>query len=359
MAKKTIAELREFIIKNMPSNAELKVKPFRTLFSYIIDHLEDIPGTLNINTFMYKVFGTSNIDDVDFQEYFGEEFTGNNLVSYLQWLVETGITVESNISEEIISDVNVGGVNVGQQISKGTSLTQFAKLLLNKIFYPTFTAPSLTLTSNAGSREIGETFDLVLNSSFNRGAITVNGNFQDYRSGAATAQSVDGTAGPSKTITGYVTLPNQNFTAITDYAAGVQPKDSKGDDFGSPLAAGSLTATTSFSGGLRRFAGQMNAPPSNGAQVRAALLGTSVLNGGNSFAITANGTDKTFVIAIPTGKTLKKVVTSNNETLTSNFALSVITTVPDAGGDLQSYNVYTYTTVGTFTAGLILNIEIQ
>ena len=92
MAKKTIAELRDFIIKNMPSNAELKVKPFRTLFNYIIDHLEDIPGTLNINRFMYKVFGTSNIEDVDFQEYFGEEFPGDNLVSYLQWLVQTGIT---------------------------------------------------------------------------------------------------------------------------------------------------------------------------------------------------------------------------------------------------------------------------
>lgn len=92
MAKKTIPELREFVNKNMPSNSELLVKPFRTFFSYIIDHLEDIPGTLNINAFMYKVFGTSNIDDVDFQEYFGEEFTGNNLVSYLQWLVETGIT---------------------------------------------------------------------------------------------------------------------------------------------------------------------------------------------------------------------------------------------------------------------------
>ena len=65
------------------------------------------------------------------------------------------------------------------------------------------------------------------------------------------------------------------------------------------------------------------------------------------------------MIAIPSGKTLKKVMTSNNENVTSNFELSGITTVPDAGGDARNYNVYVMTTVGTFTAGLILTVDIQ
>ena len=58
---------------------------------------------------------------------------------------------------------------------------------------------------------------------------------------------------------------------------------------------------------------------------------------------------KVHTIAIPVGKTLTTVTTSNNETLTSNFVVGlVVGNVADYGGTNRSYNIYTYTTAVDF-----------
>lgn len=276
-------------------------------------------------------------------------------------------SADVEIQSDIISDVSEGNITAGQVIPQGTSLTEFVELFLIKIFNPTFTNPSFSLSSNAGTREIGETFNLNLTTNFLRGSI--NGNtvsgiwnpsaFQNPLTGVATETTIDGTVGTSLTYSNYKTLASQSFSAIVKYASGAQPKNSKGGDFSSPYPSGQLNASTQFNGGLRRFAGQTSTVPTTGEQIRSMLITSSVLNTGNSFTITANGIDKNFVIAVPSTKTMVKVMTSNNENVTSNFNLSLITTVPDAGGDPQSYNVYTMSTVGVFSAGLVLTVTLK
>ena len=63
-------------------------------------------------------------------------------------------------------------------------------------------------------------------------------------------------------------------------------------------------------------------------------------------------------IALPGGKTLTSVITSNNETLTANFLLTS-RQIPDAGGTNRTYNVYEYTTDIPFGAGVTFYITMQ
>lgn len=311
---------------------------------------------------------TEDIVDLveDYSELAEDLETQRDLNQVLKNLVLQAQT-NAALTEDVISDVTEGNIVAGQTIVEGTNLTDFVKLFLNKTFNPTFVNPSFSLNNNAGTREVGETFNLILNSSFSRGSINgaMQGNVwnpntsQNPRSGEATNTTIDGVAGTSKTLPNYKTLFGQGFSASTTYAEGVQPKNSKGEDYSTPLPAGGLNAGTSFSGFLRRFAGQRSTVPITGSQVRESLLDSSVLNTGNSFSIVANGVDKHFVIAIPNPKFLVKVMTSNNENVTDNFSLSTIVSIPDAGGDPQPYRVYVMSTAGVFSAGLILTVTIQ
>lgn len=89
MANKTIQELRDFVTKQMPSNSELLVKPFRTFFFYLLDRLADIPDATGFNELLQKIFGTTDIGTVNYQTIFGNDFQGTNLISYLLYLRST------------------------------------------------------------------------------------------------------------------------------------------------------------------------------------------------------------------------------------------------------------------------------
>ena len=61
---------------------------------------------------------------------------------------------------------------------------------------------------------------------------------------------------------------------------------------------------------------------------------TMVSNGSNSHVWNANGLGNYHYVCVPAAKSLVSVVTSNNETLTSNFTAGLTTiNVPDAGGN--------------------------
>lgn len=63
-------------------------------------------------------------------------------------------------------------------------------------------------------------------------------------------------------------------------------------------------------------------------------------------------------IALPSGKTLTSVTTSNNNTITSNFTLTS-KQIPDAGGTNRTYNVYEYTSDVSFEPSVIFYITMQ
>ena len=173
------------------------------------------------------------------------------------------ITINEVPSSETTSDVTstttVGAINAGEIVPAGTNIQELTELLLNKTFYPTFVNPTFALTNNAGLREVGSSFSATLTFNFNRGQILGkldNGIWnptmlQDYRAGTATSYLLNGVSGSNNSASFNVTtiLGNNNLNGSVTYETGVQPKDSKNNNFDNPLPSGtSPIQSTSFDG---------------------------------------------------------------------------------------------------------------
>jgi hypothetical protein len=173
---------------------------------------------------------------------------------------------EAGTIETITSDVTVGGVEEGDLVDVGTILanTETLKKILTKTFYPVLVAPTFSLTNNAGLREIGQSANFTSTFNFNRGSITLQGVFQNFRAGASNSYTINATtqAGNVLSITGYTVLQGINtITGTVSYDTGAIPLNSKGlalDANGNPLTAllagTSPTQSTSFEGVYPLFA---------------------------------------------------------------------------------------------------------
>lgn len=251
------------------------------------------------------------------------------------------------INTNIVSDVNEGAIKVGDVITKGTTLEGFVKMLVEKTFFPTFVAPTFSLSNNAGTREIGETINLTLTGTFNRGAINIIlgdgvSTKQNDRAGVANEYIIDGTSssGNTKTITGYKVKSSNSFSATVNYVQGPQPKDSKGNNFQTPLSAGSLNASSSFTGYYKRFYG-----PSDGNTAPRALPSNAFDNAPTTFNLVTGTTYRIFELYIPNNRTLSEVLDLDalNANITANYVFQGTVQVADAGGDMVTYKHYRMT----------------
>ena len=188
----------------------------------------------------------------------GSELTFTEMDDNLTYLFNQTIT-----QQNIISSVTLGAINAGDTITSGSNLQSFITQLLSKTFNPTTSAAYATLASNAASLEIiGKVFNLTLTETFNRGSIngvTVSGIWNSGGSqgplvGAAQTYTINGT-GPqfsnNVTVNNYTVVQGASgntFSASVAYAAGQQPIDSTGANYGSPASAGTATCTLSFEG---------------------------------------------------------------------------------------------------------------
>ena len=159
-------------------------------------------------------------------------------------------------------------------IAAGTSFanqtfTEMMNAMLYPTLDPTLTAPSSTFTlTQQGLQETGATLGtLNFNATLNRGSINPQyTSAEPFRSGLPNAYDYTGTTLPAtvpststsnaQTISNYlVLLGAQSWTGSVDFDAGVQPKDSVGGNFGSPLSAGTTsTVTRTITGVYRVFA---------------------------------------------------------------------------------------------------------
>ena len=171
----------------------------------------------------------------------------------------TQIIQESNkLRTSITASINVGGIEAGNTFSAGTSYDDMFNALLNPALYPTLTDPSTSLSYSVDTyHEVGSTIAATTATvTFNRGSINPDYGTSGYRSGDATnyalaTSGADTEYSSSSASSGTfnvsaltrTTKGNIVLTATVSYAAGEQPKDSKGNDYNSPLAAGTKTAS--------------------------------------------------------------------------------------------------------------------
>lgn len=147
-----------------------------------------------------------------------------------------------SLTEAITVAVDVGGISAGTTYAVGTPIEDIISDLLSPTLYPSFTNPSASL-SGTGNKllETGATLAVTLTATFNRGTINPAYGTSGYRAGAATGYTLNsGTEQAENTWSETVTASNRQFSASVAYAAGEQPKDSKGNNYSTPLAAGSV-----------------------------------------------------------------------------------------------------------------------
>ena len=160
----------------------------------------------------------------------------------------------SAITDKDLATPNaVGGVAKGTKVSdlEGKTYDYLWDELLFPTVNPTFVAPTATiaLKSYTATQEVGATGPTAANftTTFNAGAINLNGAKQADRAGALDSANsfiyVDGNEATT-TLPTTVKLGNTTYNYKAAYAQGPQPKDNKGNNYSTPLPAGSVKTTT-------------------------------------------------------------------------------------------------------------------
>lgn len=159
-----------------------------------------------------------------------------------------GGTYTSEIEDtELEMPFAVGGISKGTTVGdlNGKTINQMFDDLLFPTVNPTYVAPSASISFNSYStlQKVGSAGPTEDNftTGYNPGAINVNGVKQANRGGALKEgesfiyvnNSVSNTTLPST-----LALGNTTFKYRASYEAGPQPKDNKGNNYESPLAAG-------------------------------------------------------------------------------------------------------------------------
>lgn len=163
----------------------------------------------------------------------------------------------------------IGRYAAGDEISSGTALEEIFRKILTKVSYPTLTNPSVSLgyeiqgggqlkSLMAVGDVIGEAHAVVL---LDRGRISPQYSAEsEYRSGEHLCSTLrtegadnDYTDGRCFTENSVIivnpltrsTPGTVKIIAAVEYAAGCQPKDSDGNNYGTPLPAGTVSKTLS------------------------------------------------------------------------------------------------------------------
>ena len=170
----------------------------------------------------------------------------------------------------------VGGISKGTTVGdlNGKTINQMFDDLLFPTVNPTYVAPSASIAfkSYKTLQKVGSTGPTEDNftTGYNAGAINVNGVKQANRGGALKEGEsfiyVNNT--PSSTeLPATLALGNTTFKYRASYEAGPQPKDNKGNNYGSPLAAGTTDSSAITVNGTHPYyastatAGQLTEQP--------------------------------------------------------------------------------------------------
>ena len=160
---------------------------------------------------------------------------------------------QSNIEDKNIAmTTKYGDFAVGTKVSalEGKTYDELFDGILFPTVNPTFTAPSasIALKSYAATQEVGATAPTADNftTGYNAGAINLNGSKQANRGGAQdTANSFIyyGSSADNKTLPTTVAEGSTSYKYRAAFAEGPQPKNNKGVDYSSPLAASYVDST--------------------------------------------------------------------------------------------------------------------
>lgn len=224
-------------------------------------------GTTNYNALTNKpiindvtVVGNKTGEDYSLQNLLiaGEGITLEDNLDHTTTISVSGGTGSGALTADLIVSNPLGKYTMNEVIAKDTSFETIFRGLLSKTYYPTLTDPSVSLSYGASTLvKVGNMIPaLTATVNFNRGSINPQYTAESpYRSGVATSYTVNLT-GASITYsdtkeTNQFSIPtftrnskgNVVLNASANYEAGIQPKDSDGGDYKSPLPAGNKSTS--------------------------------------------------------------------------------------------------------------------
>lgn len=290
------------------------------------------------------------------------------------------VVSKSEITEDVVAQLNIGDISPGDVIDEGTTLTDFVKMILQTTFQPTLTTPSISITPTASNYEYeaGTVTDITFTINFNRGQVLgdllPNGAWdssalQMHRAGEIISASFDGNA---------LTINDLEYTvqdvevedglnqwnAEVSYDEGGQPLDSEGNAFSTPYPSGSVNTNINIYGRRKLFYGTTQDPNASfvdSFDIRE--LPNYILNPLNGLSFTINIPVGAAIVCFAYPDTLNDVssvtfVEGMNAEVSNTFSQTV---VPVSGSNDYNpipYKVYTYTPVSPFSATATYNITI-
>ena len=284
-----------------------------------------------------------------------------------------GTGTGGSLTNDVISDVDVGSISKTDTVASGTSLQQFVEQLLLKTYFPTFVAPSASLSDNLASTVESGTTGINLTAGFNAGAINGfssagvwdPGLKQANRSGSATAYAFNGQSSQGSNT---LSLPSEvitdgtnSFSVIIDYAEGPQPLDSLGQPYLTPLPAGSVSQSLNVNGRRNAFYGtNLNGLTSSSVRI---LSGTR-LNPSNGTSFTINIPAGATDVAFAYPATLRDVTSvlyfeGLNADVKGSFGSPTLVNVEGANGYTAiSYKVYSFVPPSPYEAASTYTVTI-
>lgn len=268
---------------------------------------------------------------------------------------------ESNIEDKTLAMPNaVGGIAKDTTIAslEGKTYNEMFDDLLFPTVNPTFTAPSATIKfkNYSSTQEVGAAGPTTSNFTvtYSAGAITLNGSTQATRGGTQDTSNsfifVNNSAS-NKTLPTKVTLGSTTFKYRAAFNEGPQPKNNKGGNYSSPLAAGNVDSSAiTLNGTYPWYASTVgvttSSPVAKQALVAWNATAGKMYTGDNGFTLEASGTVPQ-VIKVPNSRTITsmemydtgaekwKAVSTSGTWTTSTETISV-------NGTNVTYTVYTY-----------------
>lgn len=174
-----------------------------------------------------------------------------NVLDNIDKILSERVTYSSKIANDVTTTSAVGAIAAGTTARelKGKSFTELMDMIFFPTIYPVAKDPSISLTTMSNPQLVGTAItESSASSSFNQGLYYLNGKATNIKvAGPGTKTSQTWTSQNGTPITNIVEGRN-TVTVEYSYTQGEQPMDNKGNPYGIPKPAGTLSKSATVTG---------------------------------------------------------------------------------------------------------------
>lgn len=321
-------------------------------FNEIVKFLEGVSKSEDLDGIIYNIEQQiSDKQNILVSSKNIKTVNGKSLLGEGDLYIQTDIPIDDELSSTSNNPVKNSVItnkitNFGSRINE---LEIAVDEILNPTINPTFINPnaSISLVGYNSLMEIGSEGPTVSNfkTSYNAGSININGVKQNDRGGShnVTESFIFINSDPTnKELPKTILLGNTTFKYRAYYKEGPQPKDNKGNDYGSPLAEGYVDSVAlTINGTWPWYASTSTATSENPVIKQSLVTWASTMKTGN-FTLRPSGSLPQ-VFKLP--KQIKSLQMKNAVGQMETVGLTDYTETTEIitlNGNTQTYYVYTY-----------------